>query len=45
MDKEPVDLSYLEDWYINSIDETKEPVWTIEHLEELLNDFILIPKK
>ena len=44
MSEEPVDTEYLEDWYINSIDNTIEPVWTTEHLEELTNDFILIPK-
>lgn len=30
-------------WYQSSIDETP-PVWTDEHLEELLNDFYVIPK-
>ena len=45
MDKNPVDRAYLEDWYIHSVDETKEPVWTTEHLDELFNDFILIPKE
>lgn len=40
----PVDLSYLIDWYITSVDEKEQPVWTEEHLKELLKDFILIPK-
>ena len=30
--------------YDDSIDETKEPIWTNQHLEELFNDFYLIPK-
>lgn len=38
------DYATLEDWYINSVSETDSPVWTKEHLEELLNDFYLIPK-
>lgn len=32
-------------WYQNSIDETQPPIWTDEHLEELLNDFYIIPKE
>lgn len=39
-----IDMSYLQNWYQDSIDETKEPIWTDQHLEELLNDFYLIPK-
>ena len=38
------DYATLEDWYINSVSDTDNPVWTTEHLEELLNDFHLIPK-
>lgn len=42
-----VDKSYdtatLTDWYINSVMD-EPPVWTEEHLEELLNDFYVIPK-
>lgn len=30
-------------WYQSSIDD-KPPVWTDEHIEELLNDFYVIPK-
>jgi hypothetical protein len=40
-----VDMSYLQNWYQDSVDETKEPIWTDKHLEELFNDFYLIPKK
>ena len=39
-----IDISYLQNWYQDSIDETKEPIWTDQHLEELFNDFYLIPK-
>ena len=39
-----IDMSYLQNWYQDSIDETKEPIWTDQHLEELFNDFYLIPK-
>jgi len=40
-----VDIGYLEDWYLHSIDGTTEPIWTEKHLEELHKDFILIPKE
>lgn len=43
--EEIIDSGYLEDWYINSIDDTIPPIWTTEHIEELLNDFYVIPKK
>lgn len=45
-DKHPnaIDMSYLQNWYQDSIDETKAPIWTDQHLEELFNDFYLIPK-
>ena len=39
-----VEMSYLQNWYQDSIDETKEPIWTDKHLEELYEDFYLIPK-
>lgn len=38
-----VSLSHLISWYIQSVD-AHEPVWTEEHLEELVKDYILIPK-
>lgn len=38
------DYGTLEDWFINSISQNDSPVWTEEHLEELLNDFYVIPK-
>lgn len=39
-----IDFAYLQNWYLDSIDETKDPIWTDKHLEELFNDFYLIPK-
>lgn len=42
---EPVYRGYLSDWYINSVGFGDTPVWTEEHLEELFNDFYLIPKE
>jgi len=45
-DKHPnaVSMAYLQSWYQASVDETKEPIWTDKHIEELFNDFYLIPK-
>lgn len=37
-------LDILSDWYKASINETENPIWTGEHLEELTKDFILIKK-
>lgn len=36
------DTGYLEDWFINSVDDS-EPVWTDKHIEELDEGFIVIP--
>lgn len=38
-----VSLSHLIAWYIQSVD-AHEPIWTEEHLKELVKDYILIPK-
>lgn len=38
-----VSLSHLIAWYIQHVD-AHEPVWTEEHLEELVKDYILIHK-
>ena len=38
-----VDAGYLSDWYISSVGD-EPPVWTDTHIDELLNDFIVIPK-
>lgn len=43
--EDAVDLGFLEDWYLNSIANDSPPVWTIEHLRELIGDFYLIPKE
>lgn len=44
-----VDEGYLVDWYIRSVAEyndekLNEPRWTEEHIAELAQDFIIIPK-
>ena len=41
---EPMDFGTLADWYINSVSSDDKPVWTEKHIEELLNDFYVIPK-
>ena len=38
------DEATLSDWYQSSINEKIPPVWTDRHLEELTNDFYVIPK-
>lgn len=40
-----VDEAYLLNWYISSVSDEDEPVWTEEHIKELHNDFIVIPRK
>lgn len=35
----------LQDWYMNSIDNTIPPIWTEEHISELCNDFYVIPRE
>lgn len=35
----------LIDWYISSVSEDDTPVWTDEHIEELCNDYYVIPKE
>lgn len=39
------DEGTLQDWYMNSIDNTIPPIWTEEHISELCNGFIIIPKE
>ena len=41
--KESVDYGYLADWYIRSV-MNDDPVWTEDHIDELFNDFYLVPK-
>ena len=38
-----VDHGYLCDWFIHSVG-AEEPVWTEDHIDELLENFIVIPK-
>ena len=33
----------LSDWYISSVDNS-DPIWTDAHIDELVNDFYVIPK-
>ena len=40
-----MDERTLYDWYVTSVRQTDTPVWTGEHIEELLNDFYVIPKE
>ena len=40
-----MDESTLYDWYVTSVSQKDTPVWTGEHIEELLNDFYVIPKE
>lgn len=43
MDRE-WDRVTIENWYIDSVGKEDEPVWTEAHIDELCNDFHLIPK-
>lgn len=36
---------FLQDWYQNSVLETDTPVWTDEHIAEMVGDFYLIPRE
>ena len=40
-----MDESTLYDWYVTSVVRTDTPIWTGKHIEELLNDFYVIPKE
>lgn len=40
-----VDEGFLQDWYQSSVPEIDPPVWTDEHIEEVVGDFYLIPKE
>ena len=39
-----IDKGYLMEWYINSVSGEDVPVWTEEHIDELVKDFALYPK-
>lgn len=40
-----VSEGFLQDWYQNSVLETDTPVWTDEHIAEMVGDFYLIPRE
>ncbi len=40
-----VSEGFLQDWYQNSVLETDIPVWTDEHITEMVGDFYLIPRE
>ena len=42
---EAVSAVYLESWYIDSVASDRDAVWTEKHIEELIEDFIVIPKE
>lgn len=44
LERESYDHATLTDWYISSVG-SEAPVWTEEHIEELLNDFYVIPRE
>lgn len=43
--EETMDEGTLLDWYISSVSSQDEPIWTEEHIKELLNDYYVIPKE
>lgn len=45
MSKEELDERTLIDFFVNSVDETQEPIWTELHIKELLYNFIVFPKE
>lgn len=40
-----VDEGFLQNWYQDSVLETDTPVWTDEHIAEMIGDFYLIPRE
>lgn len=44
LERESYDEATLVDWYISSVNAQDTPVWTIEHIEELVQDFYIIPR-
>lgn len=40
-----VDESFLQNWYQDSVLETDTPIWTDEHIAEMIGDFYLIPRE
>ena len=45
IDDNAVDEGFLQDWYQNSVLETDTPIWTDEHIAEMVGDFYLIPRE
>lgn len=45
IEENAVGEGYLSDWYINSVMDDDEPIWTEEHIAEVYGDFYLIPKE
>lgn len=43
--QESIPYYILYDFLITSVDETQKPIWTEEHINELLNNFIIKWKK
>lgn len=43
-DNRVYDYGTLVDWYISSVDKDDTPVWTEEHIKELMNDFYIVVK-
>ena len=39
------DFDHLHDWFIHSVHREDTPVWTDEHIHELLGDFFVFPKE
>lgn len=39
-----IDESTLIDFFINSVDEKQEPIWTYKHISELLYNFDVVSK-
>ena len=40
-EKDTIHYQTLYDFLISSVDETQKPIWTEEHIEEILDNFVL----
>ena len=45
MNKNKMDRQTLVDWFISSVDDEVKPIWTEEHIDELLKDFDIYSKE
>ena len=45
IEENSVSEGYLSDWYISSVDDRNNPVWTDAHIAEMYGDFYLVPKE